>query len=163
MNRRNWLRWGCLHWRSLRRLGLRAGGLEPTAALHAARGGTDEGGLWALMDREEVRLRRSPFRIREEELNRYLNGIACKLGADHCPDIRVYLMRVPYFNANIAPNGMMQIWSGLLLRVENETQLSAVIAHEIGHYLQRHSVEQLRDAKSRAAFGQFMACSARWG
>jgi beta-barrel assembly-enhancing protease len=157
MNRRNWLCWGCLHCAAFAGAAFAQADWSPPPRFTRPDVGTDEGGLWALMDREEVRLRRSPFRIREEALNRYLNGIACKLGADHCPDVRVYLMRVPYFNANMAPNGMLQIWSGLLLRVENEAQLSAVIAHEIGHYLQRHSVEQLRDAKSRAAFGQFMA------
>ena len=71
-------------------------------------------------------------------------------------DIRVHLVRTPYFNASMAPNGMMQVWSGLLLRVDNEAQLAAVLGHEIGHYLARHSVERLRDAKGRAAFGQFL-------
>jgi predicted Zn-dependent protease len=51
---------------------------------------------------------------------------------------------------------MMQIWTGLLLRMENEAQLAAIIGHEIGHYLQRHSVERLRDARTRSAFGQFI-------
>ena len=60
------------------------------------------------------------------------------------------------FNANMAPNGMMQVWTGLMLRVDNEAQLATVLGHEIGHYLQRHSVDQLRDAKTRAAFGQFL-------
>ena len=41
-------------------------------------------------------------------------------------------------------------------RVDNEAQLAAVIGHEIGHYLERHSLERLRDMKSRAAFGQFI-------
>jgi predicted Zn-dependent protease len=38
----------------------------------------------------------------------------------------------------------------------NEAQLAAIIGHELGHYLARHSIELLRDAKSRAAFGQFL-------
>jgi len=117
---------------------------------------TDEGGLWAMMDREETRLRRSPFMLRDAALRDYLQGIACKLGGAHCEDIRVYPVRTPFFNASMAPNGMMQVWSGLLLRVDNEAQLAAVLGHEIGHYLQRHSVERLRDAKSRSAFGMFM-------
>ena len=108
------------------------------------------------MDREESRIRRSPFRLRDEALSAYLTDIACSLAGDHCPDIRVYPMRVPFFNASMAPNGMMQVWSGLLLRMENEAQLAAVIGHEIGHFLQRHSLERLRDLKSRAAFGQFL-------
>lgn len=113
---------------------------------------TDEGGLWAFMDREEQRLRRSQFLIRDPALHDYVSGIACHLAADHCPEMRVYLVRTPYFNASMAPNGMMQVWSGLLLRMQNEAQLAAVLGHEIGHYLQRHSVERLRDAKSRSSF-----------
>ena len=115
--------------------------------------GTDEGGLWAFMDREEQRLKRSSFLIRDPALHGYVNGIACRLAGDHCPEMRVYLVRTPYFNASMAPNGMMQVWSGLLVRMQNEAQLAAVLGHEIGHYLQRHSVERLRDAKSRSSFG----------
>jgi len=115
--------------------------------------GTDEGGLWAFMDREEQRLKRSSFLLRDPALHGYVNGIACRLAGDHCPEMRVYLVRTPYFNASMAPNGMMQVWSGLLVRMQNEAQLAAVLGHEIGHYLQRHSVERLRDAKSRSSFG----------
>jgi predicted Zn-dependent protease len=118
---------------------------------------TDEGGLWAMMDREETRLRRSPFAIRDAALRDYLQGIACKLAVDHCPDVRVHAVRTPFFNASMAPNGMLQVWSGLLLRVENEAQLAAVLGHELGHYLQRHTLDRLRDAKSRSAFATFMA------
>lgn len=117
---------------------------------------TDEGGLWAMMDREEQRLRRSGFLIRDKTLQDYVTGIACRLAGDHCPDIRVYLVQTPFFNASMAPNGMMQVWSGLLLRVTNEAQLAAILGHEIGHYVMRHSLERLRDAKSRSAFGQFL-------
>jgi len=119
--------------------------------------GTDEGGLWALMDREETRLRRSAFILRDSGLRDYLSGIACKLGGEHCADTRVYAVRSPWFNASMAPNGMMQVWSGLLLRVDNEAQLASVIGHEIGHYLQRHSIERLRDMRSRSAFMSLMA------
>ena len=39
---------------------------------------SDEGGLWGMMDREETRLRRSPFMMRDAGLRDYLQGIACK-------------------------------------------------------------------------------------
>ena len=124
---------------------------------------SDEGGLWAMMDREERRLRRSPFALRDARLQAYVQGIACRLAGEHCPDVRVHLVRTPYFNASMAPNGMMQVWTGLLLRVDNEAQLAAVLGHEIGHYLARHAVETLRDAKSRSAFGHVsrQACGFR--
>lgn len=117
---------------------------------------TDEGGLWAMMDREETRLRRSPFVVRDAALQDYLWSIVCRLAGTHCPDIRMHVVRTPVFNASMAPNGMMQVWTGLLLRMDNEAQLAAVLGHELGHYLERHSVERLRDLKSRTAFAQFL-------
>lgn len=117
---------------------------------------SDEGGLWALMDREEKALRRSPLVLRDAALARYVQEIACRLGGTHCPDIRSFVVRTPQFNASMAPNGMMQVWTGLLLRMENEAQLAAVIGHEIGHYLQRHSIDRLRDIKSKSAVGQVL-------
>jgi predicted Zn-dependent protease len=116
---------------------------------------TDEGGLWSIMDREETKLRRSPFALRDAKLQAYIQDIACRLGGTHCPDVRVHLVNTPLFNASMAPNGMMQVWTGLMLRVDNEAQLAAVLGHEMGHYLSRHSVERLRDVKSRSAVGQF--------
>ena len=118
---------------------------------------TDEGGLWSIMDREEGRLRRSPFLLRDRDLHGHIQEMACRLAGDHCPDIRVHIVRTPLFNASMAPNGMMEIWTGLLLRVENEAQLAAVIGHEIGHYLSRHSVDRLRNIKAGAAAGQILA------
>ena len=117
---------------------------------------TEEGGLWSMMDREESKLRRSPLAIRDPALGKYLTDLTCHLAEGHCPDIRVHVMRTPLFNASMAPNGMMQVWSGLLLRVENEAQLAAVVGHELGHYLERHQLEQLRDAKNKAALAQFV-------
>lgn len=117
---------------------------------------SDEGGLWALMDREEEKLRHSRFLLGDAELQRYVSDIACRLAGHHCPDMRVYLVRTPFFNASMAPNGMMQVWSGLLLRAANEAQLAAVLAHEVGHYLKRHSLERMRDARSKSALAQFV-------
>jgi len=111
---------------------------------------TDEGGLWGLMDREETRLKRSPLTIRDKELQAYLKDLVCRLSDGHCPDIRVLPVRTPHFNAMMAPNGMMVVWSGLLLRAENEAQLAAILGHELGHYLERHTVEQLRAQKDTA-------------
>lgn len=157
MNRRDFLFVGggccaCL----LPRLGQTQSDWQPPERFVRPDLSTDEGGLWSLMDREETKLRRSPLSIRDSKLHSYVQGIACKLAEGHCPDIRVHLVRVPYFNASMAPNGMMQVWTGLMLRVENEAQLAAILGHEIGHYLARHQLDQLRDSKSRSAFGQFL-------
>lgn len=157
MKRRRWLAYGCAHCLVVAstHAGAQADWSMP-ARFARPDVGSDEGGLWALMDREETRLRRSPFRMRDEGLQDYLQALACKLAGEHCPDIRTYPVRTPFFNASMAPNGMMQVWSGLLLRVENEAQLAAVLAHEVGHFVQRHTLAKLRDVKARAAFGSFL-------
>jgi predicted Zn-dependent protease len=49
----------------------------------------------------------------------------------------------------MAPNGMMMIYSGLLLRMRNEAQLAAVLGHEYVHYSQQHSLKIFREVKSK--------------
>ena len=118
---------------------------------------SDEGGLWSMMDRAEAETRNSRFLVRDAELNAYVKDVVCRVAADHCPSVRVYLTRTPYFNASMAPNGMMTVWSGLLLRTQNEAQLAAVVGHELGHYLRRHSIERYRDVRNKADFMAFLS------
>lgn len=113
---------------------------------------SDEAGLWLQMDRLETGLRTSGLRLQNVELEAYLYRIVCRLIPDNCRDIRVYVMRNPFFNASMAPNGMMQIWTGVLLRVEDEAELAFVLGHEIAHYLRRHSVQTWRDVRRKSAF-----------
>ena len=109
---------------------------------------SDEAGLIMQMDRYEAELAHSPAVVRDPALNRYLKTLTCEVAGDYCPEIRVYLVRQPYFNAQMAPNGLLIIWTGLLLRVEDEAQLAAVIGHEVGHYVERHSLARWRKLKS---------------
>ena len=117
---------------------------------------SDEKGLWDLMRRAERQLKRSRFVVRDATLNAYLNEITCRLGQKHCPDLRLYVLRTPHFNASMAPNGMMQVWTGLLLRCNDEAQLAAIIGHEMGHYLRRHTIDRWRDARDKADVGIFL-------
>ena len=107
-----------------------------------------EAGLWMQMDNYEEKLKTSGSRLKDKNLDKYLKDILCNL-TEYCQDIRVYVQDIPYFNAFMAPNGMMVVWTGLLLRVENEAQLAAVIGHEAGHYIRRHSLKAWLDAKAR--------------
>lgn len=118
---------------------------------------TDEGGLWHVMNRVENDIKRSRHLIRNPAWDAYLRDIMTRLSADFSNDMRIYLMRTPYFNATMAPNGMMQVWTGLLLRVDNEAELAAVLGHEMGHYMQRHSLAKLRDARARSDFATLLS------
>jgi predicted Zn-dependent protease len=117
---------------------------------------SDENGLWDQFEKEERAIKRSKFLIRDPELNAYLAALVCKVAGDYCRDVRVYLVRSPYFNATMAPNGMMQIWSGCLLRCQSEAQLAAIIGHEVGHYLRRHGLDRFHDAQRKSAFSTLL-------
>jgi hypothetical protein len=104
------------------------------------------------MERIERELQASPQLVRDPELNAYVRSVTCKVTGDYCRDIRVYIVDVPWFNASMAPNGAMMVWTGTLLRVRNEAQLALVLGHEFGHYRERHTLQQWRKLKSSSAF-----------
>ena len=110
---------------------------------------TIEAGLWMQMNNYEEKLKTSGSRIKDRDLEKYLKDILCKLTSEYCKDIRVYVQDIPFFNAFMAPNGMMVVWTGLLLRAQNEAQVATVIGHEAGHYIKRHSLKSWLDAKAR--------------
>ena len=111
---------------------------------------TDEAGLWMMVDRLERQLRTSGALVNDPALNDYLKGVVCRLVPQECESIRIYVVQTPYFNASMAPNGTMQVWTGLLLRAESEAQLAYVLGHEIGHYQRRHTVQLWRDLRTKA-------------
>jgi beta-barrel assembly-enhancing protease len=113
--------------------------------------GTDEAELWYAMERAERELQQSPLRVRDPALNDYVRQVACKAARAHCKDLRVYLMNVPQFNASMAPNGMMLVWTGALLRARDEAELAFVLGHEAGHFTAQHSLRQWRRAKDMSA------------
>jgi len=156
LTRRGLLR-GCLFCTALGLVGCAETGGQRVAPGHRPSLATDEGALWHVVDRMEADLQRSRFLIRDPALNQYLRGIVDRLADAHGKDVRVYLTRTAYFNASMAPNGMMQVWSGLLLRTRNEAQLAAVLAHELGHYLHQHTLQKFRTARNTADVLQFLS------
>lgn len=106
----------------------------------------------------ERTLKASPLVIRDPGLNSYVRGVLCRLvGAERCGAIRLYILRTPQFNATMSPDGVMQVWSGLLVRTQNEAQLAAVLGHEYTHFAERHSIRLYRDVKSKSASATWLA------
>lgn len=100
------------------------------------------------MDEDEQRLAASSLVIRDEKLIRYLTKILCDtVGADRCSSARIYVVREPIANASMAPNGTMRIFSGILLRFQNEAELGAILGHEFGHFESRHSLEKFKSRR----------------
>lgn len=71
--------------------------------------------------------------------------------------IRVYTVRTPSVNAAATNSGILLVNHGLIAEAENEAQLAAVLAHEIVHYREKHSVEQYleKERRDRDASGWF--------
>jgi predicted Zn-dependent protease len=107
---------------------------------------TEEGGLWAQVDRQEAEVRVSPALVTDEALNTYVRKVICELAGEYCASLRVYIADDPSSNAMAAPNGMVIVWTGLLLRCQNEAELAFVLGHEITHYLKRHSLLNFQKA-----------------
>ena len=111
---------------------------------------TDEGGLWDLSDKAEQHVRTSAELDKDPTLNAYVHDVMCKVAADYCGDIRVYVLDRPFLNAQVSPNGYAEVWSGLLLRADSEAELAFVLGHETTHFVENHSIERQRNERNKA-------------
>jgi predicted Zn-dependent protease len=120
----------------------------------------DERGQWMQADEYESRLRSSALLVRDEQVLKYVRRVLCEtVGEDRCRSVRIYVLEVPAFNASMAPNGAMTVWTGLLLRARSEAELAAVLGHEFAHFELRHGVEgfkQRRGATDALAWVQVL-------
>jgi beta-barrel assembly-enhancing protease len=120
----------------------------------------DEMGLWKEMERAEEEIAGSNLVIQDPKLSGYLRKIIGTVGGPAAQDFRIYLVRIPDFNAMMFPSGFAVVFSGLLLRMRNEAQLAGVIAHESGHFLRRHMIRSWRDQRRKTdilAIGSMLA------
>ena len=120
----------------------------------------DELGLWKEMDRVEEEVAGSNLLITDPKITGYLRDLIGTVGGPAAKDFRIYLARIPDFNAMMFPTGFAVVFSGLLLRMRNEAQLAGVIAHESGHFLRRHMIRSWRDQKRKTdlfAIGAMLA------
>jgi len=123
----------------------------------------DELGLWQQYERVEQEIAGSNLLLEDPKLASYLGRVAERVGGPAAKDLRVYVARIPEFNAFMAPTGFMVVFTGLLLRMRDEAQLSGVIAHEAGHFLRRHQIRMWRDMKRKTTALNFLAMGAGVG
>lgn len=107
-----------------------------------------------LADQNEKNVQTSPLLVTDAALNAYVRGVVCKIAGARCPELRVYIAEIAIPNAYVMPNGAVVVWTGLLLRVENEAQLAMVLGHEMTHYFHKHS---LKNFQTRRDTGNVMA------
>jgi predicted Zn-dependent protease len=112
-----------------------------------------EKSIWIELEDYERELRNSALLVKDKEINQYVNNAACRVAGDYCNDLRIYIIRNPYFNASMTANGVLQVWTGLLVRVSSEDELAAILGHELAHYTQLHTLERMRSLKNSMSTG----------
>ena len=77
----------------------------------------------------------------DPEVKNYVTGIVQRL-LDNIPQqpytFEVNVLMAKPINAFAAPGGFIFVFTGLILAMDNESQLAGVLAHELAHVTQRH-------------------------
>jgi predicted Zn-dependent protease len=82
---------------------------------------------------------------KNQELQNYVSSIGERVSANtERPDIQYTFTIIdsPIVNAFALPGGFVYVSRGLLALADNEAELAAVLAHEVGHITGRHSAER---------------------
>ncbi|HEX2190014.1 MAG TPA: M48 family metallopeptidase, partial [Longimicrobiaceae bacterium] len=84
--------------------------------------------------------------VRDRALNLYVNRLGRLIARNSDrPDVpyRFYIVDSPAVNAFALPGGHVYVNRGLIERTDNVAELSAVLAHEVGHVAARHGARTL--------------------
>lgn len=96
-------------------------------------------------------IRRNHPVIEDSELSDWLNKLVSRL-ASHAPgvgnDLYAAIDNNPAINAYALTGGIIVVHSGLILDTASESELAAVLAHEIAHVSQRHLARMSDDRKN---------------
>jgi len=122
---------------------------EPRAPGQTPKLDTAEAGMWDVFAKAEAEAKRSADLNADPAVNAYVREVTCRVAQAYCPELRIYVMDRPIPNATMAPNGYGEVWSGLLLRAEDEAELAFVLGHEVTHYVENHSIERHTAHKNR--------------
>lgn len=90
--------------------------------------------------------------MEDAEATEYLNDFGANLVAHVAPgetsqNFRFFLVNNPQINAFALPGGYIGVNSGLIVATQSESELASVMAHEMGHVLQRHIARSIARQK----------------
>jgi len=84
--------------------------------------------------------------LQDKAINNYINGIGQCIAANTQRPNMPYSFRgvnATYVNAYAFPGGSIAVTRGILLELDNEAELAALLGHEVGHVNARHTSEQM--------------------
>ena len=83
--------------------------------------------------------------VQDGPVNQYLSGVGQRLDSkSHRPQMpySYRVLNANYVNAYTFPGGAMGITRGIMVDLDNEAQLAALLGHEIGHVNARHAAQR---------------------
>lgn len=88
--------------------------------------------------------------VQDATLNRYINELGRTIAAAGNSGFRYdfHIVNADPINAFAVPGGHVYVNRGLVEAADNMSELAGVLAHEIGHVEERHSVEQFERAQN---------------
>jgi predicted Zn-dependent protease len=115
---------------------------------------SDERALWAKAEKEEETLLKKAKVYDDPMLDDYLARIGDRLMPDDVrnaggPGFKFAVLRDPTLNAFALPNGHIYVHTGLLSRLDNESQLAMIVGHEMTHVTHRHALSFERDIQTK--------------
>ena len=84
--------------------------------------------------------------VQDAKLGAYIQEVGSKLAVKtHRPNMPYdfQALNASYVNAYTFPGGSMAVTRGILLGMENEAELAAVLGHELGHVNARHTAQRM--------------------
>lgn len=100
--------------------------------------------------------------VDNESLQKYVNLVGNSVARNSRRSTIPYQFVVldsPVQNAFAAPGGMIFISKGLFDILENEAELAAVLAHEVGHVAEKHALKSIRRAQFLQGVGTISAAT----
>jgi predicted Zn-dependent protease len=98
-------------------------------------------------------LRSQNLLLEDPETADYLQSLGSRIGVeaqDGEQRLTFFPVRDPSINAFALPGGFIGVHTGLILLTSSESELAGVVAHEIGHVVQRHLARAVQ-AQSRSS------------
>src|SRR5438552_6946769 len=110
----------------------------------------------------DKRLEREGLVLEDDATNAYLNRVGQSLRVPRGLTLenvtwRVRALRDSQPNAFALPNGSVYVSIGMMTLMDNESQLAAVLAHELTHVLRRHTYLQNRSKRKKFLTMNIMA------
>jgi predicted Zn-dependent protease len=113
--------------------------------------------LMSEADEIQVDRQRSPHQfssdygtLQDRRLGAYIAGVGQRLAAlTHRPAMpySFHALNATYVNAYAFPGGSIAVSRGILVALDNEAELAALLGHELGHVNARHTAQQMSKGK----------------